>query len=210
MITDSLDLLNIQWIFTDSYLRIIKSDGGFILVWYHLYVNSNICIQSVVKNLFTTSKYKICIKSRDFLNVGKNVQYTPFGTLTSDSTYVYSDTGNISFSTFVRLLRWDSVDSTSRTQLTVVFTPPKDHFCGIRYSFFIMYEILYASLLKLTFYRDCKFVCKRSDILKVSRSLVSTDVMYLKIMIKTVQLVKFQSQHTKYEKITFWILVTYS
>ena len=28
MITDSLDSLNIQWIFTDSYLRIIKSDGG--------------------------------------------------------------------------------------------------------------------------------------------------------------------------------------
>ena len=45
------------------------------------------------------------LKSRDFLNVGKNVQYTPFGTLTSDNTYVYSDTGNISFSTFVRLLR---------------------------------------------------------------------------------------------------------
>ena len=66
-----------------------------------------------------------------------------------------------------------------------------------------MYEILYTSLLKLAFYRDCKFVCKRSDILKVNRSLVSTDVMYLKIMIKTVQLVKFQSQPTKYEKKTF-------
>ena len=62
MITDSLDLLNIQWIFTDSYLRIIKSDGGYILVWYHFYMYSNICIQSVVKNLFTTSQYKICIK----------------------------------------------------------------------------------------------------------------------------------------------------
>ena len=62
MITDSLDLLHIQWIFTDSYLRIIKSDGGCILVWYHFYVHSSICIQSVVKNLFTTSQYKICIK----------------------------------------------------------------------------------------------------------------------------------------------------
>ena len=84
------------------------------------------------KNTFT--EY---FKSREFLNVGKNVQNTPFDTLTSDNTYVYSDTGKISFSTFVRLLRWDSVDSTSRTQLTVVFTPPKDHFCGVRYSFFI-------------------------------------------------------------------------
>ena len=62
MITDSLDLLNIQWIFTDSYLRIIKSDGGYVLVWYHSCIHSNICIQSVVKNLFTTSQYKICIK----------------------------------------------------------------------------------------------------------------------------------------------------
>ena len=42
----------------------IKSDGGYILVWYHFYMHSNICIQSVciVKNLFTTSQYKICIK----------------------------------------------------------------------------------------------------------------------------------------------------
>ena len=45
------------------------------------------------------------LKSRDFLNVGKNVQNTPFGTLTSDNTYVCSDTVNISFSAFVRLMR---------------------------------------------------------------------------------------------------------
>ena len=81
------------------------------------------------------------------------------------------------------------------------FYPSKGSFLWYKIQFFhIMYEILYTSLLKLTFYRDCEFVCKRSDILKVSRSLVSTDVMYLKIMIKTVQLVKFQSQPTKYEK----------
>ena len=32
------------------------------VVWYHFYMHSNICIQSVVKNLFTTSQYEICIK----------------------------------------------------------------------------------------------------------------------------------------------------
>ena len=61
VITDSLDLLNIQWIFTDSYLRVIKSDGGYILVWYHFYA---------FKYLHTiwTSQYKICIIKISYLN----------------------------------------------------------------------------------------------------------------------------------------------
>ena len=40
MINDSLDSLDIQFIFTDSYLRIIKSDGGYILVWYQFYISA--------------------------------------------------------------------------------------------------------------------------------------------------------------------------
>ena len=50
-----------------------------------------------------------------------------------------------------------------------------------------MYQIFYISLFQSSFYTNYKFTYKRSDILKIKRSLASTDVMHLKLMIITVQ-----------------------
>ena len=114
MITDSLDSLNIQWIFTDSYLRIIKSDGGYILVCYHFYMQSNICIQSVVKNLFTTSQYKICVKI-SYLRV--NLAYC--GTIRAKVCRPYNWSTDLSIHFQTSVIALNGVDTVSTVRVEI-------------------------------------------------------------------------------------------